>query len=111
MSIKLAKLKSGEIIISDIKEIVSSDKKICAYLFKNPQLIETKRSILLTEESFDSKSNIEVSMTPWIILTSDDEIPVSVDSVVAIVNPIQTIKEMYEEKMNDKDSKVPVAES
>jgi len=110
MSIKLAKLKSGEIIISDIKEIFSEDST-CAYLFKNPQLIEIKRSILLTEEFNDSKSNIEVSMTPWIILTSDDKIQVTLDSVVAIVNPIQTIKEMYEEKMNDKDSKVPVTES
>ena len=34
------------------------------------------------------------------LFTSDDEIPVRPDWIVTIVEPVKTIKEMYEEKVN-----------
>ena len=37
-------------------------------------------------------------MSPWIILTKDDNIPIRPDWIVTIVEPIDTIGEMYEEK-------------
>ena len=35
MSVKLAILKSGETVISELKELVSEDN-VCGYLFENP---------------------------------------------------------------------------
>jgi len=110
MSIKLALLKSGETIISDAKELISDDK-VCGYLFTKPQKVETRKTILLAEETDSQKGDLEVSLSPWIILTNDEQIPVPPDWIVTIVEPIKTIKEMYEEKVNEQDSQVSFTES
>jgi len=100
MSIKLALLKSGETVISDAKELISDDK-MCGYLFTNPHKVEARTPMLLVEES-ESKSSgdLEISLTPWIVLSKDDQIPVPPDWVVTIVEPVNEVKEMYEEKIN-----------
>lgn len=110
MSIKLALLKSGETIISDAKELIS-ENKVCGYLFTNPHKVEIRKTVLLVEENENPNGNLEVSLSPWIVLTSDDQIPVPPDWIVTIVEPIQTIKEMYEEKVNGQDSQVSFTES
>jgi hypothetical protein len=103
MSIKLALLKSGETVISDAKELISDDK-VCGYLFANPHIVDVRKTYLLVEEHENPKGDLEVVLTPWIILTSDTQIPVPPDWIVTIVEPIETIKKMYEEKVNVKDS-------
>lgn len=111
MSIKLALLKSGETLISDIKELVSDDK-VCGYLFTNPHRVEYKRPVLLTENLNNSFSDgeVQVSLSPWILLTTDNQIPVSPDWVVTLVDPIKTILEMYEEKVNGQNDQVSFTE-
>jgi hypothetical protein len=110
MSIKLALLKSGETVISDAKELISDDK-VCGYLFDNPHKIEIRKSILLVEEQKASDgADVEISLSPWIVLTSDKQIPVPPDWIVTIVEPITTIKKMYEEKVNVQNSEVPSTE-
>ena len=104
MSVKLAILKSGETVISDVKELVT-EEKVCGYIFENPQKVLTERSILLSEES-DYDSKIQVSLTPWIILTEDTQMLVTMDWVVTLVDPIQSLKKMYEEKLNGEASQV-----
>jgi hypothetical protein len=106
MSVKLALLKSGENVISDVKELISDDK-ICGYLLKDPHVVEIRKAVLLAEEYSEDSGELEVSLSPWIVLTSDLEIPVPPDWIVTIVEPIDTIKEMYEEKVNGKNSEVP----
>lgn len=103
MSIKIALLKSGEQVISDAKELISEEKN-CGYLFENPHKIEIRYSYL-SEES-DNSTDLEISLSPWIVLSSDKKILVPVDSVITIVEPIDTLKEMYEEKVNGKDNKM-----
>ena len=110
MSIKLALLKSGETIISDAKELIS-DEKLCGYLFTNPHKVEVRKTMLLVEETENPKGDLEVSLSPWIILTSDNQIPVPPDWVVTIVEPIKNIKEMYEEKVNGESNQVSFTES
>ena len=104
MSVKIALLKSGEFIISNIKELVSDDK-VCGYLFTKPHKIEISNSIFLTEEVAESDS-VSITFSSWILFTSDDEIPVRPDWVVTIVEPVKTIKQMYEEKLNGTERKV-----
>lgn len=101
MSIKLALLKSGETIISDAKELIS-DGNVCGYLFTNPHIVDVRKTLLLVEENENPKGDLEVILTPWIILTSDTQIPVPPDWIVTILEPIQTVKEMYEEKIHGK---------
>jgi hypothetical protein len=109
MSIKLALLKSGETVISDAKELIS-DEKVCGYLFTKPHKIDVRKTMLLVEENQNPKGDLEISLTPWIILTSDEQIPVPPDWIVTIVEPIQNIKDMYEEKINGEDNKMSFTE-
>jgi hypothetical protein len=107
MSIKLVLLKSGEQIISDAKEIVTQDKEtgerdVHGYLFEKPHKVSIRTEILLTEDTDDNSRDIQVAMTPWIVLSSDDKVTVPTDWVVTIVEPLESIKEMYEEKVNGK---------
>ena len=112
MSTKLALLKSGETVIADIQELVSGEK-VCGYLFTKPQYVDTRRTPVLTEEKEpSSKSNLEVAFEPWIVLAKDQKIPVNNDWIVTIVEPLDNVTKMYEERVNgeqgeiDKDSGV-----
>ena len=110
MSVKLAILKSGETVIADTKELIS-DENICGYLFNNPHVVNTRKTVLLTEDSAnDVSGDLEIIMSPWIILSSDTKVPVRPDWIVTIVEPIDTLKEMYEEKVNGKDNQSSVTE-
>ena len=101
MTVKLALLKSGEQVISDVKELVSEDK-VRGYLFNNPHRIQVNKSFLLTEDESvdDSADDYEVVLSPWIILTEDKEMVVPTDWIVTVVEPLKSIVEMYREKVN-----------
>ena len=107
MSIKIALLKSGENIISDAKELVQEDK-IRGYLFKEPHLIQWDVPSFLTENEGESAGDLKISLTPWIVLAKDKEIPVSPDWIVALVEPVDQIAELYKEKI---EGVVPEGES
>jgi hypothetical protein len=114
MTVKLALLKSGESVISNIKEIFSKDPlnpKLQGYLFENPHKVITQQPILLTEEVYSNNDSIQVSLSSWIMLSSDSEIVVVPDWVVAIVEPIKSLKSLYEEKINDQTSKMFTSEN
>ena len=100
MSIKLVLVKTGEQIISDVKEIVSDDK-VCGYLLKNPQTIMTSQvPFTLSPTPEVNENSVEMKMSPWILLSKDDEIPVPPDYVVTIVEPVEEVIEMYKEKID-----------
>jgi hypothetical protein len=104
MSVKLALLKSGESVIAETKELISDDK-VCGYLFENPQVVFTENSVMFLEENVDhDQSKIAVTMKPWIDLTSDTKIPVPPDWIITIVEPIDSVRKLYEEKVNGKDN-------
>ena len=79
MSIKLTLLKSGETLISDIKELVSENsetgkKEAVAYLLNKPHRIAVRTEVLLTEDVVDdSKREIQISLSPWIVLSADED--------------------------------------
>jgi hypothetical protein len=108
MSVKIALLKSGESVIADIKEL-NCDEELCGYIFINPHKIEISNSMFLTEQPTESDS-VSITFSPWILFTSDDEIPVRPDWIATIVEPIKTIKQMYEEKVNGKNCEVSSTE-
>jgi hypothetical protein len=102
MTIKLLLLKSGEDIISDIKEMVigeEEDRRIVGYFLNKPCLVKMRDPSLLTEESTEEqkKAAYQVSLYPWMPLSKDQVIPVAADWVVTIVEPIVKLSEMYVE--------------
>jgi hypothetical protein len=108
MSIKLVLLKSGENIITDVKELVS-DEKVCGYLFDKPYLVSTRKERIVIENSDDSdtmknSSQIQISLSPWIILSKDTQIPINMEYVVTFVEPVESLKEMYEGSVNEQNS-------
>ena len=107
MSIKVALLKSGESVIADIKELVS-DENVCGYLFENPHIISYLEPELLTEQTETSK--LKISLIPWILITSDTKIPVRSDWVITMVEPIEDVKKIYEEKINESSQDTRVDE-
>ena len=107
MSIKVALLKSGESVIADIKELISNDN-ICGYLFENPHIISYLEPELLTEQTETSK--LKISLIPWILITSDTKIPVRSDWVITMVEPIEDVKKIYEEKINESNQNNSVDE-
>ena len=102
MSIKLAVLKSGEQVIADAKELVS-EEKVRGYLFTRPHKVVSTQPLLLTEEQQDDNS-LEVTLSPWIILSADKEVVVPTDWVVTVVEPLESVVKMYEEKVNGRES-------
>jgi hypothetical protein len=102
MTIKLALLKSGEQVISDIKELVNDEQKVLTLVFNNPYVVQFLTPELLYEEVGNEMEelNYKVSFSPWFPLSSDKVILVSNDWVVSIVEPLEWIKNSYEEKMN-----------
>tara|TARA_B100001250_G_scaffold3625_1_gene3053 strand:+ start:220 stop:531 length:312 start_codon:yes stop_codon:yes gene_type:complete len=102
MSIKLAVLKSGEQVIADVKELVS-EEKVRGYLFTKPHKVVSTQPLLLTEEQQDDNS-LEVTLSPWIILSADKEVVVPTDWVVTVVEPLESVVQMYQEKVNGRES-------
>ena len=98
MSIKLAVLKSGEQVIADAKELVS-EEKVRGYLFTRPHKVVSTQPLLLTEEQ-QGDNSLEVTLSPWIILSADKEVVVPTDWVVTVVEPLESVVKMYEEKVN-----------
>ena len=98
MSIKLALLKSGEEVISDIKEIRDSEDDLVSYFFKNPYTIKVSTSQVLIEENENPRH--EIIYYKWMSLSKDENIIVNKDWIVCIADPIDSIKKSYEEKMN-----------
>ena len=99
MSVQLALLKSGEEVIADIKEFRDSDDELVSYLFKNPFAIKIKTSQLLIEEDSGSPKH-EVLYYKWMSLSKDTDIIVNKDWIVCITDPLDSIKQSYQERMN-----------
>ena len=100
MSVKLLLLKSGEQVISDVKELVRKDSdRVYGYVLHKPHEIVTSKAVVLTEDASDDR-NVEVTLSPWILLTEDKSMTVPQDWIITIVNPIKSIAKMYEEKTN-----------
>ena len=101
MSVKLTLLKSGETLISDMQELVADkdQQEPHAYILNNPHVVKSVKKDFLTEEEKDeNKFGINVSMIPWIILSSDKKILLPVDCVMTIVEPIDGVKKMFLDK-------------
>ena len=101
MSIKLTLLKTGEQLISDMKELSEDGKdEPKAYLLENPHTVEINEKQFITEEEKkDGDFGINVTLLPWIILSQDNQMIVPFDSVLTIVEPLNSVTQLYIDKL------------
>ena len=96
MTIKLALLKSGEEVISDIGEMVTDKKTVVGYYFTNPcRAILTTPEIDVDEDQQPDKKPVSIKLLPWLPLANEERIPVVADWVISIVEPQPKLKELY----------------
>ena len=104
MSVKLLLLKSGEQVLADTKELRRKDDvpmvdKVYGYLLSKPHRVTANKPLVLTE-NVDDRRNIEITLSPWILLTEDKVMTIPKEWVITIVNPIDSIVKMYQEKID-----------
>ena len=103
MSIKLVILKSGEQLIAEAKELVNDEKEVKGYLLDKPHKVVTNTPLLLTEEQ-NNDNSVEVTLSPWILLSEDQEVVVQPDWVITVVQPLPSVIKMYKEKLKNGQS-------
>ena len=92
MTVKILLLKSGEDVISDVKEMISPDKKVIGYFLSKPCVVK-----LLPKTTEGNKRETSISMYPWMPLAKEKQIPLPTDWVVTMVTPIEKVETMYKE--------------
>ena len=107
MAVKMILLKTGETLITDAQEVVQ-DEKVQGYLFKQPQIVRTQeKTMLMEEDTKNSNYELDVILTPWMILSKNQEYVVTTDIVATICDPLDSVMEMYDSKVNP----TPVSET
>ena len=107
MSVKLVMLKSGEDIITDVKEL-KTEEGIVGYYFHKPLIVKAyqpEEPTVLSEDgsSREYESKISVQFYPWIPLSEESRIPCSAAWVVTIVEPVKNLKNLYQERLNGRN--------
>ena len=111
MSVKLVMLKSGEDIIADVKEI-KSEEDVIGYFFHDPLIVKMyspEKPVVLSEENGvesdhgttkEISSKVGITFYPWVPLSAENKIPCSADWVITMVEPMQNLKKLYQEKID-----------
>ncbi|MGA1048470.1 MAG: hypothetical protein ACO3UU_10685 [Minisyncoccia bacterium] len=107
MTVKLAIFKSGENIISDIKEGFYGEKLAC-YILENPCKVSINGSYKVIGDDQDSGNMVSISLHQWPSLSKDTIIEIVPECIVTLVEPNSQLKEMYETQVlknrNETDS-------
>lgn len=100
MTVKIAHLKSGENIISDIQEMVvgeGDNSRVIGYSFYKPQAVFVKDLEIISKNNEETlKHSYDINLLPWIPFTKDEKVLVPSDWVVTLVEPLEKLKGLYE---------------
>jgi hypothetical protein len=97
MSIKIAVLRSGDQIITDVSEMTTGEDNtnLVGYYFFKPCVIKLKeREVPIL--SGERVKTYDMRMHPWIPLTEDEKISIPLDHVTTFVDPVPKAYKMYE---------------
>ena len=109
MSVNLVVLKSGEELITDVREIKSGEE-VVGYYFDNPLRLsfnpEQEPEILQeSENTLKYNSKISITFFPWVPFAAQRKnIPCSADWIVTIVQPQEKLIKLYEERINGQNN-------
>lgn len=99
MTIKLALLKSGEEVISDMTEMMSQEQ-VVGYFLKHPcRAILSTPAIDVDEEKEAVQKAVSIKLLPWMPLSKDENIPVVADWIISIVEPQPKLMELYQKAL------------
>ena len=93
MTIKVLVLKSGEDVIADVQEMMSSSDQVIGYFLTKPCVVKLQAK--------ETSSDVSVRMHPWMPIAREKMIPLSTDWVVTMVTPVESIQEMYQKQVLD----------
>ena len=91
MTIKVLVLKSGEDVIADVQEMMSSENQVMGYFLTKPCVVKLQAK--------ETNNDVSVRMHPWMPFAREKMIPLSTDWVVTMVTPVESIQEMYEKQV------------
>ena len=91
MTIKVLVLKSGEDVIADIQEMMSSENQVMGYFLNRPCVVK--------KQAKGDSQDVSVRMHPWMPFAREKMIPLSTDWVVTMVTPVESIQEMYQKQV------------
>jgi len=97
MTIKLLILKSGEDVIADIDEMVVNERVVGYYLDcpHRAKLVTEQNKKEGEEQTYRSR----VQLIPWVPLSKDRTIPLVSDWVVSMVEPVDNLKQLFEQRL------------
>ena len=103
MTIKILVLKSGEDVIADIKEMMTSDNQVMGYILTKPCVVKLMSAAPLTAEedepSTEGSSEVRIRMHPWAPLAKEKQVPLSTEWVVTMFSPIDKVLDMYKKQV------------
>jgi hypothetical protein len=99
MSVKIARLKNGDDVISDIKEVYSKDtNKLAGIQLGDPYLVDiiedTANLFQEGDEPF-KRSNPKVGMYPWAPLSSERILFIDPTELLCVYDPHEKVLEQY----------------
>jgi hypothetical protein len=99
MTIKLLVLKSGEDVVADVQEMMV-EEKVVGYFLNRPCVVKMSNYTPIEDDetSEEKKKNAyQIKFYPWVPLAKDPVIPLSMDWVVTMVEPIEKLTKLYVE--------------
>ena len=103
MTIKVLVLKSGEDVLADVQEMMSSNDEVMGYFLTKPVVVKLQTTGTPTQEELapasQKGSELSVTMFPWMPIARERSIPLSTDWVVTMVTPVESIQEMYQKQV------------
>ena len=115
MTIKILVLKSGEDVIADIKEMMTSDNQVMGYILTKPCVVKLVSAAPLTAEEDDSNiegsSEVRIRMHPWAPLAKEKQVPLSTEWVVTMFSPVDKVLDMYKKQVLKENGKTDTTDS
>jgi hypothetical protein len=110
MTIKLLVLKSGEDIVADVQEMVVEDK-VVGYFLNKPCIVKMVNYTPVEDEETTEKKRknaYQVKFYPWVPLAKDPMIPISMDWIVTMVEPMDKLTKLYVEDILEYDQRTKI---
>ena len=115
MTIKILVLKSGEDVIADIKEMMTSDNQVMGYILTKPCVVKLMSAAPLTAEedepSTEGSSEVRIRMHPWAPLAKEKQVPLSTEWVVTMFSPVDKVLDMYKKQVLKENGKTDTVDS
>ena len=105
MTVKLAIFKSGENVISDVKEGFYGEKLAC-YILENPCKVSINGSYKVIGDDQDNGNMVSISLHQWPSLSKDTTIEIVPEWIVTLVEPNSQLKETYETQVLKNGNKI-----